>query len=151
MVRGSTFDVRRQSGERAKFEELEVWQLAHEFCLKVYRITEKFPNHEKYRLVDQLCRASASVPANLAEGEGRYQIADQIRFCHIARGSLSEARYFLILGRDLGLLSCEEENALNELASKLHAKLHSFMNSKRKLADSKSSNLERRTSIASVP
>ena len=47
------------------FRDLEVWKKAHQLTLQVYRATEAFPKEEKYRLVDQLCRAASSVPANI--------------------------------------------------------------------------------------
>ncbi len=130
--------------ERPHFEDLEVWQLAHQLCLRVYKHTKRFPSEEKFRLADQLCRATSSISANIAEGEGRYHLNDQIHFIHMARGSLSETRYFLLLARDLGLLVADEEKSLNQLASTLHAKLHAFIASKRRLLDSKT--VERRTS-----
>lgn len=117
---------------RPRFEELEVWRLAHELTLQVYRLTRNFPAEEKYRLTDQLCRAAASIPANIAESDGRQQPDDQIHFLHIARGSLSEARYFLTLSRDLGFIDAETETRLNETASKLHAKLYAFITSKKR-------------------
>ena len=125
--------------ERPYFEKLEVWQLAHAITLEVYRLTRKFPADERFRLVDQLCRAAASVPANIAEGEGRQQAADQIHFVHMARASLSETRYFLVLARDLDFLGQDEESRLNELGAKLHSKLNAFIASKRRLAGTASS------------
>ncbi len=120
--------------QRPHFESLEVWQLAHALTLEIYRLTRTFPPEERYRLVDQLCRAAASIPANIAEGEGREQSKDKIHFLHMARGSLSEARYFTRLSRDLGYLSLEQETVVNDLASKLHAKLHAYIQSKNRFS-----------------
>jgi len=53
------------------FEDLEVWQKAHKLVLDIYKVTEHFPNTERFRLTDQLCRSAASIPANIAEGKGR--------------------------------------------------------------------------------
>lgn len=49
------------------FKKLAVWEKAHAFTLEVYRLTERFPDREKYGLVRQLRRSAASVPANIAE------------------------------------------------------------------------------------
>ena len=47
-------------------------------------------------------RSSKSVPANIAEGAGRYYYMDNVRFCYNARGSLDETLSHLIAARDLG-------------------------------------------------
>ena len=50
------------------FQDLLVWQKAHQFVLAVYALTTAFPKHETYGLSRQLRRASVSIPANIAEG-----------------------------------------------------------------------------------
>jgi four helix bundle protein len=84
------------------FEELLVWQKAHQFVLAVYKLTDNFPKHELYGLTSQLRRAAVSVPANIAEGFKKRGKQDKARFFNIAQGSLEECRYYLILARDLG-------------------------------------------------
>jgi len=59
----------RMKRERAKtFQDLIVWQKAHQFVLSVYRSTEVFPKKEIYGLTSQFRRAAISTPANIAEG-----------------------------------------------------------------------------------
>ena len=89
------------------WRDLLVWQKAHAGALEVYRATQAFPGDERYRLTDQLCRAAASVPTNIAEGKGRGSLAEFRQFLVVARGSTEETRYLLLLARDLGLLSPE--------------------------------------------
>ncbi len=84
------------------FQDLLVWQKAHELVLDIYRITAGFPKHEMFGLSSQMQRAAVSVPANIAEGFKRRGRADKARFLNIAQASLEECRYFLILTRDLG-------------------------------------------------
>jgi four helix bundle protein len=84
------------------FTELTVWQRAHELVLLVYKVTASFPSSELFGMVSQLRRASASVPANIAEGFGRRTTRELLRSLQIAAGELEETRYFLILSRDLG-------------------------------------------------
>jgi four helix bundle protein len=50
------------------FRDLVVWQKAHAFVLAVYRLTESFPDREKFGLSHQMRRAAVSIPANIAEG-----------------------------------------------------------------------------------
>ena len=83
------------------FEQLIVWQKAHQFVLGVYRLTENFPRNETYGLTSQLRRAAVSIPANIAEGFKKRGRADKVRFMNIAQGSLEECRYYLILTKDL--------------------------------------------------
>ena len=71
-------------------------------------LTKVFPSEEKYRLTDQLIRSSRSVGAQVAEGHGRQSIPDRIRFCVIARGSLSETLNHLIDAFDEHFISEEQ-------------------------------------------
>jgi len=84
------------------FRDLMVWQKAHQFVLGVYRLTESFPDREKFGLAHQIRRAAVSVAANIAEGFGKRSRAEKARFLNIAEGSLEECRYYLILAHDLG-------------------------------------------------
>ena len=91
------------SREPAKtFQDLIVWQKAHQFVLAVYRFTDNFPRQEIYGLTSQLRRAAVSIPANVAEGFKKQGRADKARFMNIAQGSIEECRYYLILAKDLG-------------------------------------------------
>lgn len=72
------------------FRNLDVWQLAKELRNEINELCRKLPSEEKYRLVDQMIRASRSVTANIAEGHGRYHFQENIQFCRQARGSLFE-------------------------------------------------------------
>ena len=89
--------------ESAKtFEDLLVWQKAHNLVLEVYTLTGSFPRSELYGLTSQFRRASVSVAANIAEGFRKRGKADKIRFYNISQGSLEEVRYYSILAKDLG-------------------------------------------------
>ncbi len=83
------------------FEQLIVWQKAHQLVQETYRFTESFPRSEIYGLTSQLRRAAVSIPANIAEGFKKRGRADKVRFLNIAQGSLEECRYYLILAKDL--------------------------------------------------
>ena len=83
------------------FQDLIVWNKAHQFVLLVYRFTQNFPTSETYGLSSQLRRAAVSIPANIAEGFKRRTLPDKVRFLNIAQGSLEECRYYLILAKDL--------------------------------------------------
>ncbi|MGH8018814.1 MAG: four helix bundle protein [Opitutaceae bacterium] len=87
------------------WRDLVVWQKSHAGALDVYRITKNFPPDERFRLTDQLCRAAASIPTNIAEGKGRGSFSEFRQFLTIARGSTEETRYLLLLAKDLGFLN----------------------------------------------
>lgn len=83
-------------------ETLETWCMAKEFALRIYRETlPLLPSDEKWNLNQQLRRSSLSIPANIAEGYGRYYYQDNIRFCYIARGSLEETLSHLTIAHEL--------------------------------------------------
>ena len=102
-----------------RFEELVVWQKAHQFTLGVYHLSQAFPKTEIYGLSSQFRRAAVSIPANIAEGFRKRGKADKVRFMNIAQGSLEECRYYLILTRDLQYGSVDPLQSLLEEVSKL--------------------------------
>lgn len=83
------------------FQDLIVWQKAHQFVLAVYAMSKSFPKEELYGLTSQLRRSAVSIPANIAEGFKKKGPNDKARFLNIAQGSLEESRYYLLLIRDL--------------------------------------------------
>jgi four helix bundle protein len=101
------------------FQDLLVWQKAHQFVLGVYALTTAFPKQETYGLSLQMRRASVSIPANIAEGFRRRGKADKARFMNMAEGSVEECRYFLILARDLGYGDTQTLSAALEEVSRL--------------------------------
>ncbi|MCX6998528.1 MAG: four helix bundle protein [Kiritimatiellaeota bacterium] len=84
-----------------RFEDLVVWQKAHQFVLAAYRLSQTFPRSEIYGLTSQFRRAAVSIAANIAEGFRKRGKADKLRYFNIAQGSLEESRYYLILAREL--------------------------------------------------
>ena len=85
-----------------RFTELRVWQGSHQLALAVYRMTERFPRHERFGLIAQVRRAAVSIPCNIAEGAKRRRNPDYARFLNIAEGSLAETEALLRLSKDLG-------------------------------------------------
>jgi len=118
------------------FEDLDVWEAAHELVLEIYRITKSFPEEERFRLIDQLCRSAASIPANIAEGTGKKTLNEYIQFLYNARGSFEETRYHLILARDLDYVDKTEFDTLtkqcNSIGKMLNGLIKSLKSSKRK-------------------
>ena len=102
------------------FEELEVWQKAHELTLLVYRLTAKFPREEQFGLVSQMRRASSSVAANIAEGYSRRTTRELLHSLRVANGETEETRYFGRLSKDLGYIKQEDYGAVNQLCGSVN-------------------------------
>ena len=98
------------------FRDLHVWQKAHQATLDVYRLTQQFPDTERFGITSQLRRSCSSVGANIAEGCGRGSDNDFRRFLTIAMGSASESEYHVLLAHDLGFLASRN---YQEITSKL--------------------------------
>ena len=86
-------------------ETLEAWKRAKDFAVRVCKeILPLLPAEEKWSLSQQIRRAVQSVPANIAEGHGRFYFQETVRFCYIARGSLSETYTHITVAHELGYI-----------------------------------------------
>jgi four helix bundle protein len=83
---------------------LDVWKKGINFVTKIYKLTSKYPEEEKFGLVSQLKRASVSIPSNIAEGAARESKKEFCNFLSIAQGSASEVETQLIISNNLGFL-----------------------------------------------
>jgi four helix bundle protein len=70
-------------------ERLEVYQTGRQFNREVRELLEDVPRGNA-ESKDNLRRAAKSVTRNVAEGGGKWQLADKIHYYHIARGSATE-------------------------------------------------------------
>jgi four helix bundle protein len=86
------------------FEKLQVWHLAKELVVKIYKITAAFPVEEKFVMVSQMRRAALSICSNLAEGSGRNTPKDQRHFYGMAYSSLMELLNQLMIAESLSWL-----------------------------------------------
>ena len=108
------------------FEQLLVWQKGHQYVLSIYRITKLFPKEEIFGLVNQMRRAAASITANIAEGYAKISPKDKLRFYNISQGSLEETRNFVILSKDLGYITIEDKEFLEDQAAEVSRLLNSY-------------------------
>jgi four helix bundle protein len=108
------------------FEELLVWQKAHQFVLNVYRTTKLFPKEELFGLTSQYRRAAVSIAANIAEGYGKKGKSDKLRFYNISEGSMNECRYYIILSRDLAYVNMEKSNQLYDELTDIQKLISSY-------------------------
>ena len=110
------------------FEELEVWKKSREFKNEIAQLVKTFPANERIRLSDQLIRSSRSINSQIAEGHGRNTWPDKIRFCVIARGSLSETLNHLIDAFDEKLISEEQLNYYRNKITEVEKLLNGYIN-----------------------
>jgi four helix bundle protein len=109
-------------------DELEVWTMAKDFAVAIYKeVVPRLPPDEKWNLTQQLKRAGQSIPANIAEGHGRYHFLDNVRFCYIARGSLTEVQSHVTLARELGYLPDEIYAKMTCQAESIGKKLNNYI------------------------
>lgn len=109
------------------FTELVVWQRARAFKNEIRALTKTFPTEEQFRFANQLIRSSRSIGAALAEGHGRYTYPDQLRFCIIARGSLTETLHHLTDALDEQLMTQERFDTFQIEYNQLLALLNGYI------------------------
>jgi four helix bundle protein len=123
-------------GKIRNFEDLEVWQQGRTLTLKVYEMTSHFPYDEVYGITAQVKRAALSVPANIAEGFGRFHFMDKAKFYLNARGSLYELKSHLRIANELAFLGTETYDNTADLIEKLSLKLNRLITATRNLKNS---------------
>lgn len=111
------------------FEKLEVWQNARNLVKDIYLVSRKFLAEERFGITNQLRRAATSIMANIAEGTGKSTNKDKSRFINIAYSTGLEVISFLVLARDLDLISEKEYIELRHQTEKITNQLSAFYNS----------------------
>ena len=114
------------------YKELIVWQKSIILVGKIYSLTKKFPNDERFGLISQLNRASVSIPANIAEGWGRESRKNYIQFLRISWGSLFELETLLIISANEKFIVQE---SLKEITTHTDEVSRMLVNTIKKLED----------------
>jgi four helix bundle protein len=137
-------------------ETLQVWQKSLAFAVEICRnILPMMPVQEKWALTDQLRRSVQSIPANIAEGYGRFYFQETVRFCYTARGSLEETFSHLALAHQLEYINDATFDHLNEQITEIRKMLNGYISflkeSKRGLSEPGSNHFIREESDAYNP
>jgi four helix bundle protein len=107
------------------FEKLEVWIIAKDLAIDIYRLTEKFPDRERFGLISQITRAVISISSNIAEGNTRKSNKEKSHFLEISYGSLMEVVSIIEISKELKFIEESEHEKLRfkmeELSNKLIA------------------------------
>ncbi|MBI2285410.1 four helix bundle protein [Candidatus Saccharibacteria bacterium] len=94
------------------FRDLTVWQKSFDLVEKVYLLTSKLPQEEKFGIISQIQRTAVSIPSNIAEGYARNNRKEYLQFVGIARGSGAELETQLLLIQKIYKLDLAEELSL---------------------------------------
>lgn len=117
--------------------DLKVWQLGMQIAEDMYALTRSFPADERFGLTSQLRRAAVSVPANIAEGNGRGTTREYLRSLSIAVGSLAEVETYLDLAERLAFAEKSSATRLRETLAEERRMLRGLQRSLRAKLDSK--------------
>jgi four helix bundle protein len=108
----------------SSYRDLKVWGKAMDLVVEAYRLTKKLPALETYGLTSQIQRSAVSVPANIAEGQGRDHLGEYLHHLSIANGSLMELETHLLITTRLSYL----EPTDTELAMTLSKEVGRMLN-----------------------
>jgi len=111
-----------------RFYQTDIWQIAFELLKKVYSLSLKFPDAEKYALTSQIRRSSNSVLANVAEAHGRFYFKDKIRVFYIVRGELEETQSHLWVAYSQKYITNEEFLQTEKNYENLKVKINNQIN-----------------------
>jgi len=93
-------------------EDLETWKKCRELRINLGKFIKTLPVEEKFRLTDQLLRASRSITNNISEGYGRFHYQENIQFLRTSRGSLFECVDDLYISLDEQYITQENFDVL---------------------------------------
>ena len=113
---------------RYSYKNLNVYQEAKAFVVAVYKLLDSFPNTEKFALCNQIRRAAISVTSNIAEGASRISNKEKIHFLEIAYASLMEVDSQLDVSIELGYITIEQYNIIEEFVVCVSKQLSSLRN-----------------------
>lgn len=90
-------------------KDLEVYKIAMDFVVRIYKITDDFPKKEQYGLTSQLRRAAISIPSNISEGAARKNTKEFIQFLYYSLGSAAEIETQVEISKRLNFLNDTED------------------------------------------
>lgn len=99
------------------FQNLQVRNKSSDMIEYVYKMTLQFPSSESYWLISQMRRASISIASNIAEGDQRISIRENIRFLYMAKWSAAEMQSHVIISHRLWFI---DKEVFDELHSQIY-------------------------------
>ena len=109
-------------------KDLKVYRYSYEAAMKIFYMSRKFPQEEKYSLTDQIIRSSRSVPANIREGYAKRKY-EQVFIKHLvdAIGSSEETRTWLDFARDCQYLSSDIYSEIDKKYKEIGSMLYGLI------------------------
>ena len=120
------------------YRMLIVWQRSQTLAERVLDLAETPAFRRNWYFRDQMCDAAMSVPANIAEGNGRSTPLDYASFLDRSRGSLFELDTWLFTAQHRGWLAAEQHRALESEIEALSLMLLSMARALRSKANLRS-------------
>lgn len=114
------------------YSKLEVWQLAKDLAVMIYRYTNEGSLAKDFDLRNQIRRAAVSIPSNIAEGDESGSAQNSIRYFNISKGSSAELRTQLLIASEISYLSKQSYDELNEKCSAISQKLEKLIQARQK-------------------
>ena len=111
------------------FKDLKVWQISSILSKEIAVLTKTFPKDERYDLADQMRRSARSIPANIAEGFGRFHFGEKIQFYNISKGSTLEVQNHLIEAMNNGYITADAQTGFSERYHVVEVKLNNLISS----------------------
>ena len=102
-----------------RYKDVQIWQKSMELTKLIYKLTEKFPDAEKFGMISQMRRAAMSVPSNIAEGQARQGTREFLQFLSHASGSLAELETQVLLSEELGFCRRADTASVNDKIAEL--------------------------------
>ena len=123
------------------FQKMKIYQLAKELAIYSYQLTEKYPQNERYAIMNQINRAAVSVPSNIAEGTSRRSNKEKLNFINIAYGSLMELVCQMEISYELKYITKEENDAIIQKTKNLSVKMSNYKNYLEKIEDNEKNSI----------
>lgn len=114
------------------YKDLICWKEAHLLVLDIYKITSNFPQSELFALTSQMRRAAVSITSNIAEGFTRQSYKEKLQFYYISKGSLIEIDNQLLISKDIGYITEDKYNKVNESIITVHKLLNGLIRETKK-------------------
>lgn len=123
------------------FQKMKIYQLAKELAIYSYQLTEKYPQNERYAIMNQINRAAVSVPSNIAEGTSRKSNKEKLNFINIAYGSLMELACQMEISYELKYITKEENDTIIQKTKNLSVKMSNYKNYLEKIEDNEKNSI----------
>ena len=133
IVKDRKREAARKKLTKFSYEDLEVWNKAVDFAVKVIDVVEEsFANRKHYRLLEQIEACSTSVAMNIAEGKGRYSKKEFTQYLYISRGSLYETMTLLEILHRKKWISDENFKEIEDQGKEIVAMIKGLINAIKK-------------------